>query len=373
MNKMLELIRSNSVPAPMMRKAVAGQLALPLAEQLEILIFLARQDGYSTEALDTLASWDDEAVRKVCSDPGTPEGVIRYFLVGDLQRRPALLSLLIQHPSVNVEALLSVAQTANLEEIETLLNSRAHSMPAVLRAILVSPCATAMQKADCQQLLSTHSDDAAAAFESDDVLNLLEVVAKYEVEHASEIAAEEGKRFELTRGHPEEQDEIAEMLSAVEPEECEQKVAPKPKKPDEPERLSVIQKIARLTVGERVQCAMKGTKDERFVLIRDGSRVVSLAVLESPKATDTEVESYAAMKNVQEAVLRGIAAKRKFMKKYAIVRALVSNPKTPLDLGLSLLPHLLTVDLKNLSANKNVGETLRKVANKLWRDKQKKN
>ena len=37
-----------------------------------------------------------------------------------------------------------------------------------------------------------------------------------------------------------------------------------------------------MTVGERVQLAMKGTKDERFVLIRDGSKVVCLAVLQSP-------------------------------------------------------------------------------------------
>ena len=34
----------------------------------------------------------------------------------------------------------------------------------------------------------------------------------------------------------------------------------------------------------------------------------------------------AAMKNVQEDVLRGIARKRKFMKNYSVVRALVNNP-----------------------------------------------
>jgi hypothetical protein len=80
-----------------------------------------------------------------------------------------------------------------------------------------------------------------------------------------------------------------------------------------------------MSVGERVQLAMKGTKDERFILIRDGSRVVSLAVLESPKVTDTEVEGFAAMKNVQEIVLRGIAAKRKFMKKYGVIRRPLST------------------------------------------------
>ena len=114
---------------------------------------------------------------------------------------------------------------------------------------------------------------------------------------------------------------------------------------------------------------MKGTKDERFVLIRDGSKVVSLAVLESPKVSDQEVEMFAAMKNVQEDLLRGIARKRKFMKTYAVVRNLINNPRTPLDLSLGLLPHMLSGDLKNLSMNKNISETIRKVALKMFREK----
>jgi len=114
---------------------------------------------------------------------------------------------------------------------------------------------------------------------------------------------------------------------------------------------------------------MKGNKEERYILIRDGSKVVSAAVLESPKLTDQEVETFAAMKNVQESVLRGIAGKRKFMKLYPVVRALTSNPRCPLDVALAMMKSLLVQDLRNLSMNKNVSDTLRKVAFKSFKEK----
>jgi hypothetical protein len=47
----------------------------------------------------------------------------------------------------------------------------------------------------------------------------------------------------------------------------------------------------------------------------------------------------------------------------------VGNPRTPLDLGLGLMKHLLTQDLKNLSANKEVSETIRKLAEKMYKQK----
>jgi hypothetical protein len=138
------------------------------------------------------------------------------------------------------------------------------------------------------------------------------------------------------------------------------------------ERLSTLQKIARLTVGQRIQLAMKGNKEERFILVRDGSKLVSQAVLQSPKLTDSEVEGFAGMKNVQEGVLREIARNHKFMKNYAVVRSLSNNPRCPLDLSLSLMNHLLVNDLKGLSMNKNVPETLRKLATKKFKEKSEK-
>jgi len=139
--------------------------------------------------------------------------------------------------------------------------------------------------------------------------------------------------------------------------------------PKSTERVSVLQKIARLTVGQRVQLAMRGSKEERSILIRDGSKLVSAAVLVSPKVSEAEIENFAALKNVQEQVLRDIARNPKYKKNYPVIRNLANNPRTPLDLSLGLMNHLMVMDLKTLSMNKNVPETLRKIALKRFKEK----
>ena len=52
------------------------------------------------------------------------------------------------------------------------------------------------------------------------------------------------------------------------------------------------------------------------------------------------------------------------------MRNLVANPRTPLDLGLGLMKNLLSQDLKNISANKEVSETIRKLAMKMYKQKE---
>ena len=178
-------------------------------------------------------------------------------------------------------------------------------------------------------------------------------VLRYELEHADEIAAEANKAFELVGSTTEELQELT--------------VATAEKAP---ERESTITKIAKLKVGERVKLAMLGNKEERAVLIRDSSKVVSSAVLASPKLTDQEVELIAAMKNVQESVLRDLHRTRKFMKNYNVVRNLINNPRCPLDLSLGMVKLLMVNDLKGLSLNKNVPETLKKIALKSFKEKQ---
>jgi hypothetical protein len=134
-------------------------------------------------------------------------------------------------------------------------------------------------------------------------------------------------------------------------------------------RGSALQKIGRLDITGRIQLAMKGTKEERALLIRDGTKIVALAVLESPKVGDSEIEKFAGQKNVLESVLRAIPMKRRFMKQYGVVRNLVSNPRTPIDVSLGLVKHLMLNDLKHLSGNKEISDTIRKIATKMYRQK----
>jgi hypothetical protein len=212
-----------------------------------------------------------------------------------------------------------------------------------------------------------------------------ENVAAYLAEHAAEISAEANKPFqpiggieELTpgasnvaEGPHEAQPEIV-APSASHGTAAAARTAPAQKKiflSAEEERGSALQKIAKLDIKGRIQLAMKGTKEERSLLIRDGTKLVALAVLDSPKVTDSEVEKFANQKNVLEAVLRGITMKRRFIKQYAILRNLTFNPRTPIDVSLGLIKHLLTADLRNLAGNKEVSDTVRKLATRMFRQK----
>lgn len=132
-------------------------------------------------------------------------------------------------------------------------------------------------------------------------------------------------------------------------------------------RKTLMQKLAFMNVVQRLTLALKGGREERMLLIRDPNRLVQKSVLQSPRLTDTEVESFAGMANLSAEVLRSISLNRLFMKNYAVVRNLVFNPKTPLDISLHLLQRLTMTDLVKLAANKNVPETVRSMAQKLQR------
>lgn len=137
--------------------------------------------------------------------------------------------------------------------------------------------------------------------------------------------------------------------------------------PDLQRRQTLLQQLGKMTVAQRVQFAIKGGSEARRTLIRDSNKVVQRSVLQSPRLTDQEVEAFAAMANLTDEILRLIAGNRVFRKNYVVVRNLMNNPKCPLDITLHMLPMLNAVDLKKLSLNKNVPETLRTSAAKLIR------
>jgi hypothetical protein len=120
-----------------------------------------------------------------------------------------------------------------------------------------------------------------------------------------------------------------------------------------------------LSVPQRLKLALKGTREQRSVLVRDPNRMVSAAVLSSPKLTETEIESFARMGNVSEDVLRTIGMTRAWTQNYSVCSALIRNAKTPLAISMSLLPRLNERDVKILMTDRNVPEGLRIAARKM--------
>ena len=135
--------------------------------------------------------------------------------------------------------------------------------------------------------------------------------------------------------------------------------APEPETPAGEDAQSTLQRIAGMTVAQRIGLAMKGSREERAILIRDPNKLVSVAVLSSPKMSEPEVESIAKMASISEEILRIIANTRGWMKRYGIVLALARNPKTPVAISMNLLSRLTEKDVRAISTDRNVPEVLR--------------
>jgi hypothetical protein len=405
MQRIIDQIRASKLPSGMMQFAARGALQVPAAENIEILVHLALHNKVFGElAKMTLAGWDEKACTAAAADPQTSAEVLDYFIAPD-NLRPKLLPALLENPSVTESEIVKIAVSASAETIGALLKSeRTRSLGSAIEALKGNPYLNAEQTREIEKLSApvieaTAQEDpskieepelSADEIEAVETNSHLEVgdaeneekVSAYMKEHAHEIVAEGEKPFQSIGG-------VVELLGSdyfpviqhthVSPEEpktttaspaaAKPAAARKPQKPGEPKRENALQKISALDVKGRIQLALKGNKEERSLLIRDGTKVVALAVLEAPKLSDGEVEKIASQKNVLEAVLRQIPLKRRFMKNYIVVRNLVANPRTPLDLGLNLMKNLLAADLKNLSGNKEVSETIRKLALKMYKQK----
>jgi hypothetical protein len=385
MGHMLELIKQSAVPANLLRTAAKGALSLPAPEMVEILVHLTRHPIVGEQARMTLAGWNLTQAEAIAVDSATPVEVLEY-LFNPKNLRPQLFVTLLANPSLPEARIREVAENASRDMAKVMLSTaRVRESEKVLLALQANPHLTVAEHEDIKAALGAPGaavveekapDAAPAEATNEEPLGTFEEtpeMREFLEKHKAEIESAENRVFQLYKPEGLDTDELDDLLgiATIDPkdEKATHKPADKHAKPEDEKKLSTLQKLARMTVGERVQAAMKGNKDERFILIRDGAKVVALAVLESPKVTDTEAEMFAGMKNVQEAVLRGVAAKRKYMKNYAVIRALINNPRAPLDITLPLMPHLLVMDLKHLSMNKNVSDLLRKLAQKMFREK----
>lgn len=417
MARMLELVRSCALSSHLMMTASKGALSVPAEEMVEILVYIAEHNKImSQQARLTLAGWEESSAKTIACNPNSPKEVLNYW-VSARNLRPALFPLLLENPSVSNRILGELASTLKGEWIDAMIASpRVRSSRILLADLKSNQELTEVQAARAQELfavnpavagsapIATAQAVAAAAPASVETaspaglgINLEadphtdpkteEVLAAFFTEHASEIAAEGDKPFQpigyIHEEVPAEADTkslaaaaaagrafSAQASSGAAAAPALSPVLPKEMvNPENQKRGSVLQKITKLDIKGRIQLAMKGNKEERSILVRDGTKIVAIAVLDSPKISDGEVEKIAGQKNVLEAVLRAIPLKRRFMKNYPVVRNLVFNPRTPLDLSLGLMKNLLVADLKNLMGNKEVADTIRKMAMRTYKQK----
>jgi len=279
---------------------------------------------------------------------GGQENAEKYYL--DILRNPACNSKILEKMAtlsssavlnylLNNHSLLQSHPRVfdNLRENEALSPAQSRRLEEYLRFGLVG------EKAD----EGTTKESAIEAIEQaveEDVTGLEEGVSKEALAAYSELATEESE-------------EVLEATSHIEIEEDMD--------------LNTYQKLLKMNVSQKIQCALKGNKEERSILIRDSNRTVALAVMQSPKLTEKEAEVISAMRNVHRDVLRTLASNRVFLKKYKVVLSLVRNPKVPQDISLGLLHRLTDRDLQLLTRDRSLSEFVRRAAQRILRGRKK--
>jgi hypothetical protein len=311
----VEDLRHGRAPRERKLAVCTGGAHLAPADRAEILTVLAHDadEMVANRAQDALLSQPLESlVEALARETALP--ALFAYAAKNLGDKPSVSHAMVQNKHCGAEYLVHVVRHLSTESIQILMEEldRVSASPALAGALENSTSVTAEQKAQLHELRSTAIDHGALA------------------------------------------------EAALEAE------------PDPGKRQTLLERLANMSVSQRVQFAFKGGSEARRTLIRDSNKVVQRAVLQSPRLTDQEVEAFASMSNLTDETLRAIAKNRNFRKNYVVVRNLMNNPKTPLDVSLHMLPILNVMDLKKLCLNKNIPETLRSTAGKLQRQRQDK-
>ncbi|HEV2490453.1 MAG TPA: hypothetical protein VGT03_11635 [Candidatus Acidoferrales bacterium] len=285
-----------------------GGISLTPAERAEIFTVLALdpEEGVAQRAASALLSVPAEYFLAAL-ERGDAAPALFAYCAENLAAKPGIADALAKNPSCSAGILERAATNLTSSGIQSLLDhlDRLTASPSLISVLAASANANAEQR----ELLA-----------------------------------------ELQKGAPAEKDLEDAVSDAV---------------ADPEKRKTLIQRLAKMNVVQRIQLALMGGREERIALIRDPNKVVQRAVLQSPRLTEAEVENFAAMTVLSIEILRQISINRLWMKNYSIVRNLTTNSKTPLDISLHLLPRLIPRDLKILATNKNVPETLRTMAAKM--------
>lgn len=335
-------ILQGTAPPAVRLAAARGALPLPRPVLFRLLVALtgAAEEEIRTAAASSLKGWPREEIESIAADPACSPDVLS-FLVDWEGCDGELLAIVLANASLPVDVLIGVATAYTSERIDLLLANQTLLIrsPALLEAIERNTSASPLHRSRVDEIRrhflgAPPADDRKSALSPPGSSALQGTPATVSAPAAGAAAAPGAP----VTAPPDEGS--ADLLA----------------------HEGVMQRILKLNVGEKIVLAARGTREERTILIRDSNRSVQDAVINSPKISDSEVETIARMRNVNEDILRQIAANRDWIKSYTIVLGLTTNPKTPLGISLGLLSRLTLPDLKVLQTDKNVSDALRRSA-----------
>lgn len=126
------------------------------------------------------------------------------------------------------------------------------------------------------------------------------------------------------------------------------------------------QKISKMSIPEKIKLALKGNKSARMALIKDPNKQVSTSVLDNPKITEDEISFIAKNKSTPEHIMREIARNNTWINNYNILRDIMFNPKTPIDITMAQLGRMSVGDLEKLSKSKDIPSALKNQAQRMY-------
>jgi hypothetical protein len=338
---LIEQFRKGGVPKELRLMAAQGALPLKPEDLVELLVDLVRDPeeavkGTATQSLKTFAVAE---FMPICKSKDTPSAVLAWAVTYRADRE--LREVCLQNTSLSDETIESLAGELpqELAELVVINQTRLLRRTSLLETLETNPHLNNDQRRRLRELRETFKvgeqyQEAPAPPPPPEPVPPAEPVEEVSMAPLDISESEAQVRF-LT-------------------EDERQQV----------EKVSVVQKLYRLNTAEKVIAALKGNREERAILVRDPNRLVAAGVLTSPKLTDAEIESFAAMKNVSDQVLRQIGTHKEWTKRYAVISNLVRNPRTPLGLSMGMVSRLNPRDMKNVSLDKNVPEAIRKAASK---------
>jgi hypothetical protein len=389
-NPVVRAVIAGTAPAPARLAAARGILPLSQNDLLEVLVALATGDDaeLAQTAQTTLGSQDQSGFQSIFESEEAAPRVLSFFAAQNNLPKE-IHSAILTNPNTPPAAVVGFARnTANGELLELIsLNQQLLiQTPTIIDAIIANPYRTAEAERRAQETkreffekergaqqianeLRAQGKDAAAEFiEQAEFAENLETSglsledALFLAEHIEVPDSEVDDSWlgleYIEELYEESEEQRAAVISKILSElSLEDEISN--------ERVSMLNRVMRMGIKDRVKLAMKGDREARNILIRDSNRMVSQAVISNPRITENEVEKIASMRTITEDILRQIGNNRTWARSYSIVHNLARNPRTPIANVLTILSRLQLRDLAALSKNRNVSDAVRRQALRL--------